>query len=209
MKIAVVAANGKLGQLIVAEAIKRGHEVTAFARSMNKTQSQHFIQKDIFDITTEDVKGFDALVSAYGITPESAQDEAVRVNNHISDILSGSKTKFYTVGGAGSLYVDEAQTTRLVDTPEFLDEWKFTALAQAEQLYAQRERDDVDWIFVSPAAFFDFEGEFTGEYQVAGDVLTHNAEGKSYISYKDFAYALLDVLESEKYSKQRISFLHK
>ena len=38
MKIAVIGANGKAGSLIVNEAVKRGHDVTAIVRSANKVR---------------------------------------------------------------------------------------------------------------------------------------------------------------------------
>ena len=47
MKIAVVAANGRVGRLVVEEAVKRGEDVTAIVRGENKTCAQHVIQKDI------------------------------------------------------------------------------------------------------------------------------------------------------------------
>ncbi len=50
MKIAVVAANGRVGKLIAEEAVKRGNDVTAIVRSQNKTDAQHEVIKDIFDI---------------------------------------------------------------------------------------------------------------------------------------------------------------
>lgn len=43
MKIAVISANGKSGQLIVKE--DRGIDVTAVVRGDNKTVAQHVIQK--------------------------------------------------------------------------------------------------------------------------------------------------------------------
>ena len=47
MKIAVVSSNGKVGRLVVAEAVRRGFDVTGFARSENKSEAQNFVQKDI------------------------------------------------------------------------------------------------------------------------------------------------------------------
>lgn len=35
MKVAVIAANGKAGQLITKEAVDRGHDVTAIVRGKN------------------------------------------------------------------------------------------------------------------------------------------------------------------------------
>ena len=64
--IAVVAANGKAGKLIVKEAVDRGFDVTAVVRGENKTNAQHAIIKDLFDLTADDLKGFDAVVDAFG-----------------------------------------------------------------------------------------------------------------------------------------------
>ena len=50
MKIAVLAANGKLGSLIVKEAVERGNDVTAIAREENKTVAKKFLKKDILDL---------------------------------------------------------------------------------------------------------------------------------------------------------------
>ena len=66
MKIAVIGANGKAGSLIVNEAVKRGHDVTAIVRSANKSEAQHELIKDLFDLNKEDLLEFDAVVSAFG-----------------------------------------------------------------------------------------------------------------------------------------------
>ena len=41
MKIAVVCANGKAGQLITKEAVNRGFDVTAFVRGENKSAAKN------------------------------------------------------------------------------------------------------------------------------------------------------------------------
>ena len=43
MKIAVVASNGKASQLIIKELLSRGHEVTGFARSANRSAVKNFV----------------------------------------------------------------------------------------------------------------------------------------------------------------------
>jgi len=65
MKIAVIGANGKAGSLIVKEAVERGFDVTAIVRSENKSASKKVIQKDLFNLTADDLKGFDAVVTAF------------------------------------------------------------------------------------------------------------------------------------------------
>ena len=59
LKIAVVAANGKEGRLVVEAAVRRGHDVTAVVRGENKTDAQHAIVKDLFDLTAADLAGFE------------------------------------------------------------------------------------------------------------------------------------------------------
>ena len=51
MKIAVVCANGKAGQLIVREAVERGMNVTAVVREDNQSVAPHVIKKDLYDLT--------------------------------------------------------------------------------------------------------------------------------------------------------------
>ena len=70
MKIAVLAANGKLGSLIVKEAVERGNDVTAITRDVNKTVAKNFIKRDILDLTENDLKDFDVVITAFGAWTE-------------------------------------------------------------------------------------------------------------------------------------------
>lgn len=46
MKIAVVAADGRVAKKVIAEALNRGHEVTAFGRhDVNETPAKTYIKK--------------------------------------------------------------------------------------------------------------------------------------------------------------------
>lgn len=101
--IAVVAANGHSGQLIVKEALERDHDVTVFVRSENRTPAKKAVIKDIMELTAQDLEGFDAVVDAFGAwTPETLPQHSTTLA-HLSDILSGSDTRLLVVGGAGSL----------------------------------------------------------------------------------------------------------
>ena len=93
----------------------------------------------------------------------------------------------------------------LEDTPEFLDAYKPVSAAHVAALNLLRNRDDVKWTYVSPAADFQAEGERTGSYGLAGEEFTTNAEGKSFISYADYAIAMVDEAESGKHVGERIS----
>lgn len=48
MKIAVVCANGRVGKLVVKEAVERGLDVTAIAKGENHSVAKQYIRKDLF-----------------------------------------------------------------------------------------------------------------------------------------------------------------
>lgn len=162
MKLAVVAANGKSGRLIVKEAVARGLDVTAVVRGENKTEALHTLKKDIMDLTKEDLAGFDVVIDAFGIWDPNKMDQHSATLGHLSDILSGSKTRLLVVGGAGSLYVDKDHKTMISDLPDFSEAYLPTAVGMKNSLNALRKRDDVRWTYVSPAAEFIADGERTG-----------------------------------------------
>ena len=206
MKIAVVAAAGKAGRKIVAEAASRGFEVTAFVRRKGQIVdgAKTLVVKDILDLTADDLKNFDAVVDAFGtFAPETLHLHSETLKK-LCDVLSGSETRLLIVGGAGSLYLDKTHTTQLKDAPNFPDEFKPLATAQSKALDELRKRDDVKWTFISPAADFQADGERTGKYLVGGEEFTLNAAGESVISYADFAVAMVDEIERGNHIKERI-----
>ena len=205
MKIAVVCANGKAGSLIADEALSRGLDVTAVVRGSNKTKAPHALIKDVLALTAEDLKGFDAVIDAFGAwTPETLPLHSETLKT-LCDALSGTNTRLLVVGGAGSLYVNPEHTTQLYQTPDFPEMFKPLAMAQAKALDELRKRDDVRWTFVSPAADFQADGARTGRYILAGEELTPNAKGESVISYADYAVALIDEAVKGNHIRQRIS----
>ena len=208
-KIAVVAANGKAGQLIVKEAASRGMDVTAFVRGGNRTSAEKAVVKDIMDITAADLSGFDAVVDAFGAwTPETLDQHSTTLA-HLCDCLSGTDTRLLIVGGAGSLYVNPEHTVTVSDTPDFPDAFKPLAAAMAKGLEELRARDDVKWTYISPAGDFQADGERTGGYILGGEELTPSADGESVISYADYAIAMVDEIESGEHIQQRISVVRK
>lgn len=205
MKIAVVCANGKAGKLITQEAVSRGHNVTAIVKGENKSAAQQAMQKDLFDLTRDDLAGFDAVIDAFGAwTPETLPQHSTSLK-HLCDILSGSKTRLLVVGGAGSLYVNKEHTACVADSPDFPESYKPLARAMAKALAELRDRNDVKWTYISPAADFQANSERTGKYILAGEELTLNARGESIISYADYAIAMVDETEKGSHIGQRIS----
>lgn len=205
MKIGVIAANGKVGRLIVKEALERGMDVTAIVRSANKTEAKKVIQKDIMALTREDLEGFDVVVDAFGVWDDEKMNLHSATLNHLADILSDTKTRLLVVGGAGSLYTDQTHTMTISETPDFPKAYLPVANGMGKALEELRKRNDVKWTYISPAAEFDPEGKKTGSYVLAGEEFTVNEKGESYISYADYALALVDEAEKGNHIRERIS----
>ena len=205
MKIAVVCANGKAGQLIVKEALSRGLDVTAVVRGGNRTEASQVIQKDLYDLTAADLKGFDVVVDAFGAWTEDTLPQHSTSLKHLCDILSGTDVRLLVVGGAGSLYTNPEHTACVAEGPGFPDTFKPLAAAMAKALGELRTRTDVKWTYISPAGDFQAEGARTGKYILGGEELTLNAKGESVISYADYAIAMVDEATQGNHIQQRIS----
>lgn len=205
MKIAVICANGKAGRLVTQEAASRGADVTAIVRGINKTAATNVIKKDLFDLSTEDLDGFDVVIDAFGAwTPETLPQHSTSLN-HLCNILSGKETRLLIVGGAGSLYVNPEHTIQVMDGPDFPEMFKPLASNMGKALDELRTRTDVKWTYISPAGDFQADGAKTGKYILGGEELILNSKGESVISYADYAVAMVDEAMNGNHIQQRIS----
>ena len=205
MKIAVVCANGKAGQLIVKEAIERGMDLTAVVRGENKSAADKTIVKDLFDLTKDDLRGFEAVVDACGAWTPETLDAIPNAVEKLCELLKGTDTRLLVVGGAGSLYVNKERTLTVADGKDFPDAFKPLASVHQTALNYLRGVNDVKWTYISPAADFQADGEKTGKYILAGEDFTLNANGESIISYADYAIAMVDEIEKGNHICERIS----
>jgi uncharacterized protein len=209
MKIGIIGATGKAGNLILKEAVERGHEVTAIVRNATKLTDKTVavLEKELFALGANDLKQFDVVVNAYA-APFGQEHLYVEAGKLLIDALKNAKsTRLIVVGGAGSLFVDEEKTIRLVDTPEFPKEYFATASNAAKNLQDFRNTTDLNWTYISPAAFFDPAGKRTGSYLKGKDNFIVNQKGESYVSYADFAIALLDEIENPQHVNERFTLV--
>lgn len=209
MKAAVVCANGRVGKLVVKEAVGRGLDVTAIAKGENQTAAKQYLCKDLFDLTAADLRGFDAVVDAFGAWTADSLHLHSDSLRHLCDILKGADTRLLVVGGAGSLYVNPEHTSCVADGADFPDAFKPLAGAMAKALKELRARTDVKWTYISPACDFQADGERTGGYLLGGEELILNDRGESVISYADYAIAMVDEIVKGGHIGQRISVVRK
>jgi hypothetical protein len=212
-KIVVFGAGGRFGRAFITEATGRGHQVTAVVRDPARHSD---LAGSGITVVTGDVvdsgqvaaaaAGHDVAVNAVGPAADSPRSYlADGVKSLLDGVVAAGVGRLLVVGGAGSLEV--APGARLLDTPDFPDAYKAGATSAAEALDVLRTSDTtVDWVYVSPAAFFNPDGPRTGDYRVGGDELLTDDNGDSHISYADYAVALVDEIESPTHHRQRITF---
>ena len=200
MKIAVIGASGNAGSRITAELARRGHSVTAIARNPEKIAAQANVtttRGDLMDqaALTRLLAGHDAAISSVHFL---ASDPA-KLIGAAKDSKVG---RYLVVGGAGSLEV--APGVRLVTTPGFPVAYKAEAEKGAAFLDLLGQEKELSWTFLSPSALFT-AGERTGKFRLGTDQLLTAADGKSWVSYEDFAVALADEIERPAHIRKRFT----
>ncbi|HTY22600.1 MAG TPA: NAD(P)-dependent oxidoreductase [Desulfomonilaceae bacterium] len=208
MKLALFGISGRIGSRIAREALSRGHEITAIIRDPARVPFSHerltAVTGDVCDPVSvaATVTGHDAVISAIGPSAGASPQVVVQAAHSLINGLKRAGVRRLIVGGgAGSLEV--APGVQLVDTPDFPQEWRAIALAHRDALAVFRTAD-LDWTYVSPAAFIQ-PGERTGKYRIGTDRLLTDKKGESRISMEDFAVAFLDELEQPRFLGRRMT----
>ena len=199
MKVAVVGGTGRAGSQIVEELARRGHQVTALARHPDKAPKAAGVTAKAVDIhdakaMTEALRGHDVVVSALRFS-DATPAEVIGV------VKASGAPRYLVVGGAASLTAGGA---RLFDSPHFPEAFKPEAGAAIAFLDVLKSEPDLDWTFMSPPMIFD-GSERRGTYRTGLDELLVGADGKSTISFPDYAIAIADEIETPKHRRKRFT----
>ncbi|MGK5549004.1 NAD(P)-dependent oxidoreductase [Streptomyces sp. URMC 127] len=209
MRITVFGAAGNVGSRVVAEALSRGHHVTAVVRDAARfpelpsaAEARTGDAADADDVARLSA-GQDVVIGATRPAPGSER-QLVAATEGLLAGLARTGVRLLLVGGAGSLILPGTGGTTVIDGPGFPAGWRPIALACNDQLAACRANRQVDWAYLSPAALLE-PGERTGRYRVGADELLTDAEGVSAVSMEDLAVALLDEAERPKHHRTRFT----
>ncbi|MFJ4713003.1 NAD(P)-dependent oxidoreductase [Streptomyces sp. NPDC088785] len=208
LNIVLFGATGMVGSRIAAEAVVRGHRVTAVSRSgAAPVPGVTAVSANLTDLArvAEVTAGHDVVASAVA-PPRDGGDPAAPFLNMNETLVAGVRRaglgRLVVVGGAGSLEVAPGEA--LADQPGFPDAFLGEALAHRDVLAFLRTVDDLDWTYISPAAEIA-PGERTGDFRIGGDRLMADADGNSRISAEDYAIAFVDEVERDGHARSRMS----
>lgn len=196
MKVGIIGATGKLGSLLVERSLKKGYETTAIVRHPEKlTNTTDLVVKtsDLFDLTTEDINKFDVVITAYN-APADDLNQFSTSTQKLMDIFSGTNTRLIIAGGAGVSYLpDHSRVIDSPDLPAFIRPLAENEVAAFELL---KNDTSFDWIYMTPPLDMQFDAPHTGTHYFSGENLGMDENGKSFISYADYADAFMDEINS-------------
>jgi putative NADH-flavin reductase len=199
MHVTVLGASGRAGSEITRELASRGHTVTAIARKPEAIPAADGVtpvQGDASDPAALAVliRGSDAVISAL--------HHDIRAATILSALKTAGVPRLLVTGGASSLEV--APGVKLIDTPDFPEEWKVFARNGIVFLDDLRGETEIDWTYFSPAAVID-ETPRLGTFRTGTDQLIVDDKGESHIGFSDYAIAMVDELERPKHSRARFT----
>ena len=210
MDVVLFGATGNIGGAIAAELMARDHSVTGVTRSGGSGSPQAGLTMRSPAMHRSDQRGRpgdrgpDAVISAVGPPFGSGHPQPFLAAAHglVEGLRSAGVSRLLVVGGAGSLEV--APGVQAVDAPGFPETYRPNALAQREALEFYRTVDDLDWTYVSPAAEIG-AGPHVKDYQLGHHRMLIAEDGKSHISYADYADGVVDCLEQGTHLRERIT----
>lgn len=217
MNVVLLAATGQAGRTILNELINRGHQVTAVARNLEKLpeqlpQSVRRVQDDLSsaDRIAEIIAGADAVVSAFGpsssdpryTSDQSYTDQLVSLTERaIAAVRKAGVPRLIVVGGCGSLEFSPGVT--VLDSGHWPPQYVPIAKSHVKAFAALRA-SDINWTYFScPMSITP--GERTGKFRLGGDNLIKDAQGKSRVSFEDYAVALVNELEKPAHERARFT----
>ena len=208
--IVVYGASGRVGEVIVAEALQRGHDVIGVSRNPDSLtiEAPNFsgVQGDVTSLESmlEIIAGADAVViTVRGLGPGNTPEEAVtsiaaETFVEAAGALGQEAPRVIQVGGGTTLRVDGEYG---FDNPEIEPgtPQHANAFGHWRAIEAYGAADGLQWAVLTPppgAMSPAAPGERTGDYRLGGEDVLYDASGDSTITMADFAVAVVDEVEA-------------
>ncbi len=215
MKIALIGGTGYVGSKILAEALRRGHKVTAIVRHPQRLAPRPNLKIKGADVLHRErlariLARHDVIISAFNPKRGTPGPEVYHrhIRGHRAIIAAAKRSgvkRFLAVGGAASLKTPAG--IELLDSPEFpaaYEPFKPGIRGTRELYYLLKNERGLDWVFLAPSVMIS-PGARTGKYRVGKDHVLYDEKGKSHISLQDYAVAMLDELEHPRHHRERFT----
>jgi uncharacterized protein len=200
MRVSLIGATGNAGSRILAELARRAHHVTAIVRHPERVpRIDGVIARECDANRADDLA---SLLTDHDVVVSSLHFLHGQADKLIDAVRRSRAPRYVVVGGAGSL--DNGSGVRLIDAGGVPEPYKAESRAGCNFLDALRQTSDLDWTFLSPSAQF-VAGERTGVFRIGADAALCDASGRSWISYEDYAVALVDEIEQSRHSRRRFT----
>lgn len=213
MKVVVLAATGQAGRTILSELIQRNHQVTAVVRNTDKLPKSIHAISDTFDNAqniAKIIQGADAVVTAFGPAKDdprffsdvSYTDQLARFTELVIEaVREANVPRLLMVGGAGSLWFSPGVT--VLDSGHWPENLAPIAKSHMNAFAALRA-SNINWSYFSPPMLIQ-PGVRTGVFRLGTDDLIFDENGKSWVSFEDYAIALVDELENPANERKRFT----
>ncbi|WP_125573851.1 NAD(P)-dependent oxidoreductase [Levilactobacillus huananensis] len=216
MKITIIGATGMAGSALVNEALHRGHQVTALARSEEKLAklptdnpalTTHV--QDAFTLSTADLQATDIVIDAFATAPSLAFQHVDLAAHLVAQLRETATPRLIFILGAGSLQTGDDHHLFVDDIAKDPNAASFISVPQNQlkELNFLRDVDNVNWVGVSPAA--NFHPGDTVPALLGTDNLLFNAKNESGTSAGTMAVAILDEIEQPQHHQVRFTVADK
>jgi len=201
MKIIVFGATGKTGQHVLHAALAKGHEVTAFGRSVERIDIDNAALEtykgDVFDADSVSgaIAGHDAVIVSLGSTGLGDKTTLATGTSAIVDAMAAHDVQRLVVmsaAGVGDSWQQIPRSSRLIFRTMLRN-----IFADHEAQEAIIEKSGLDWTIVRAAVLKDDPA--TGHYTAS------NTGPNTRITRADAAAALVDQLHDTSHSRAAIS----
>ncbi|KIL46848.1 NAD(P)-dependent oxidoreductase [Jeotgalibacillus campisalis] len=205
MKLALFGASGRVGRVIMENALQDGHDIQALVRDpegiashpgMKKIKGDASNKKDVDEV----IHGCDVVISALGTDKNDALTKSMI---HILPAMrANSISKIITIGTAG-----------ILDSKREPGKFRFhskesnrrlsTAAEDHCRAYLMLKQSSMNWTIVCPTYLPD--GKRIGKFRTEINTLPDDPSSISMYDTGDFAYSLI---QTNDYSKKRVGLTY-
>jgi len=216
MKILLLGATGRTGKLIIEEAIRRGHKISAIARDPGKLKDYEidFIQGTPYDYETVEkaITGCDAVINTLNVSRKSDRPWASlaaptdmisrSASNAIKAMEKSGIKRFVALGtiGAGRSWKTSPAILKFIVSISNL-KYAFTDHGKQEEIL---ENSTVDYTICRAPML-------SKEINLSGAIATKEGENpvSAVLSRNSAAEFFLDIIENNLYIRETISLSNK